>query len=172
MREREALERYLEQLEQSAEPDEVVIAPRAVASALEKLHRHSEPEVGFRRTTQGFMAAYNVPAAVDAEPALLVAQPVTLQAGDNGSLQPLAEAAQAATGGPAQRRASCRRCLPTVACTVAEMARCSTARNLRTNRRATGSCARPGRLSLANNECGKIVPCAMQHNPKSAEPAL
>jgi len=31
-----------------------------------------------------------------------VAQPVTLQAGDNGSLQPLAEAAQAATGGPAQ----------------------------------------------------------------------
>ena len=67
MREREALERYLEQLEQSAEPDEVVIDPRAVASALEKLHRHSEPEVGFRRTTQGFMAAYNVPAAVDAE---------------------------------------------------------------------------------------------------------
>jgi hypothetical protein len=31
-----------------------------------------------------------------------VAQQVTVQAGDNGSLQPMAEAAQAATGGPAQ----------------------------------------------------------------------
>src|SRR5882672_7865223 len=35
--EREALERYLEQLEQSDERDEVVIDPSAVASALEKL---------------------------------------------------------------------------------------------------------------------------------------
>jgi transposase len=33
---------------------------------------------------------------------LIVAQQVTVQAGDNGSLQPMAEAAQAATGGPAQ----------------------------------------------------------------------
>ncbi len=40
VREREALERYLEQLEQSDEQDEVVIDPSAVASALEKLHRH------------------------------------------------------------------------------------------------------------------------------------
>jgi len=39
---------------------------------------------------------------VDAEHALIVAQQVTVQAGDNGSLQPMAEAAQAATGGPAQ----------------------------------------------------------------------
>src|SRR5712692_3957392 len=36
------------------------------------------------RTTHGFLPAYNV------------------QAGDNGSLQPMAEAAQAAVGGPAQ----------------------------------------------------------------------
>jgi hypothetical protein len=43
-----------------------------------------------------------VQAAVDAEHALIVAQQVTVQAGDNGSLQPMAEAAQAATGGPAQ----------------------------------------------------------------------
>ncbi len=41
-------------------------------------------------------------AAVDAEHALIVAQQVTVQAGDNGSLQPMAEAAQAATGRPAQ----------------------------------------------------------------------
>src|SRR5216684_3023297 len=98
----EALERYLEQLEQSDEQDEVVIDPSAVASALEKLHRHPEPEVAFMRTTHGFLPAYNVQAAVDAEHALIVAQQVTVQAGDNGSLQPMAEAAQAATGGPAQ----------------------------------------------------------------------
>jgi transposase len=101
VREREALERYLEQLEQS-EQDEVVIDPSAVAGALEKLREHPEPEVGFMRTTQGFLPAYNVQAAVDAEHALIVAQQVTVQAGDNGSLQPMAEAAQAATGGPAQ----------------------------------------------------------------------
>ena len=102
VREREALERYLEQLEQSDEQDEVVIDPSAVAGALEKLREHPEPEVGFMRTTQGFIPAYNVQAAVDAEHALIVAQQVTVQAGDNGSLQPMAEAAQAATGGPAQ----------------------------------------------------------------------
>src|ERR1700686_3754069 len=100
VREREALERYLEQLEQSDEQDEVVIDPSAVASALEKLHRHPEPEVAFMRTTHGFIPAYNVQAAVDADHALIVAQQVTVQAGDNGSLQPMAEAAQAATGGP------------------------------------------------------------------------
>ena len=102
VREREALERYLEQLEQSDEQDEVVIDPSAVAGALEKLREHPEPEVGFMRTTQGFIPAYNVQAAVDAEHALIVAQQVTVQAGDNGSLQPMAEAAQAAAGGPAQ----------------------------------------------------------------------
>jgi transposase len=134
VREREALERYLEQLEQSDEQDEVVIDPSAVASALEKLHRQREPEVAFRRTTPGFLPAYNVPAAVDAAHALLVAQQVTVPAGDNGSLQPMAEAAPAAAGlrsrstwlplratrmerrpQPARRRASCRMCLPTVA---------------------------------------------------------
>jgi hypothetical protein len=74
VREREALERYLEQLEQSDEQDEVVIDPSAVAGALEKLREHPEPEVGFMRTTQGFIPAYNVQAAVDAEHALIVAQ--------------------------------------------------------------------------------------------------
>jgi hypothetical protein len=67
VRDREDLERYLEQLEQSDEQDEVVIDRSAVASALEKLHRHPEPEVAFMRTTHGFLPAYNVQAAVDAE---------------------------------------------------------------------------------------------------------
>jgi len=72
VREREALERYLEQLEQSDEQDEVVIDASAVASALEKLRQHPEPEVGFMRTTQGLIPGYNVQAAVDAEHALIV----------------------------------------------------------------------------------------------------
>ena len=101
IRERAALERYLEQLEQSDQQDEVVIDRSAVASALEKLRQHPEPEAGLMHTSHGLIPAYNVPAAVDAEHALIVAQQVTVQAGDNGSLQPMAEAAQAATGGPA-----------------------------------------------------------------------
>jgi len=99
---RQALERYLEQLEQSDQQDEVVIDSNAVASALEKLRQHPEPEVGFMRTTQGLAPAYNVQAAVDAEHALIVVQQVTDQAADNRSLQPIAEAAKAAVGEPAQ----------------------------------------------------------------------
>ena len=100
VREREALERYLEQLEETDQQDEVVIDPAAVASALEKLRQHREPEARFMRTANGMIPAYNVQAAVDAEHALIVAQQVTVQAGDNCSLQPMAEAAQAAVGGP------------------------------------------------------------------------
>jgi transposase len=102
VREREALERYLEQLEQSDRQDEVIIDPGAVASALEKLRQHPEPEVGLMRTTNGITPAYNVQAAVDAEHALIVVQQVTDQAADNRSLQSMAEAAKAAVGGPAQ----------------------------------------------------------------------
>jgi transposase len=99
---RQALERYLEQLEQSDQQDEVVIDSNAVASALEKLRQYPEPEVGFMRTTQGLAPAYNVQAAVDAEHALIVVQQVTDQAADNRSLQPMAEAAKVAVGEPAQ----------------------------------------------------------------------
>jgi transposase len=89
VREREALERYLEQLEQTDQQDEVVIDPGAVASALEKLRQHPEPEAGFMHSPQGLIPAYNVQAAVDAEHALIVAQQVTDQAADNRSLQPM-----------------------------------------------------------------------------------
>jgi hypothetical protein len=49
-----------------------------VASALEKLRRHPEPEVAFMRRNQGFIPAYDVQAGVDAEHALIVAQPRVL----------------------------------------------------------------------------------------------
>jgi len=100
--EREAVKRYLEQLEQADEGDEVVIDPAAVAAALEKLNRHPEPEAHLMRVGHGHAPApaYNVQTAVDAEHALIVAQQVTTQATDNRSLLPMAQAASQAVGAP------------------------------------------------------------------------
>ncbi|MDR3796750.1 MAG: IS1182 family transposase [Terracidiphilus sp.] len=100
--EREAVKRYLEQLEQADEQDEMVIDPAAVATALEKLNRHPEPEAHLMRVGHGHVPtpAYNVQTAVDAEHALIVAQQVTTQATDNRSLLPMAEAASLAVGAP------------------------------------------------------------------------
>lgn len=100
VRERLALERYLERLEASDCQDEPVIDGSAVASALEKLRQHGEPEVGFMPTRQGQVPAYNVQTAVDAEHGLIVVQQVTDQANDTRSLLPMAEAAQAVVGKP------------------------------------------------------------------------
>jgi len=99
---REAVKRYLEQLEQADEGDEVVIDPAAVAAALEKLNRHPEPEAHLMRVGHGHAPApaYNVQTAVDAEHALIVAQQVTTQATDNRSLLPMAQAASQAVGAP------------------------------------------------------------------------
>src|SRR6266545_1363456 len=77
VRERDAMKRYLEQLEKADEQDEVIIDPSAVAAALEKLKNHPEPEARFMRMAQGHAPAYNVQTAVDAEHALIVAQKVT-----------------------------------------------------------------------------------------------
>jgi transposase len=100
VRERDAMKRYLEQLDAADEQDEVVIDPSAVRAALEKLKSHAEPEAHFMRTANGFAPAYNVQTAVDAEHALIVAQQVTAEATDNRSLLPMAEAAKAAIGDP------------------------------------------------------------------------
>lgn len=171
VREREALERYLEQLEQTDQQDEVVIDKAAVASALEKLRQHREPEAVFMRTANGVIPAYNVQAAVDAEHALIVAQQVTVQASDNRSLQPMAEAAQAALGGPTQpinvvadagysngeqaEACEAKGILPHVPANRGVNnhgdGTHSTARNLSISLRAIRSCARRGRLLLANN---------------------
>lgn len=98
--ERRSLERYLEQMEQADGEEEVEVDSEAVAAALEKLRQHPEPEARFMRTTNGKVPAYNVQTAVDAEHALIVTQQVSDEATDNRSLQPMAEAAQAAVGGP------------------------------------------------------------------------
>ena len=100
VREGEALKRYLDELASADAQDEVVIDPSAVAAALEKLKKHSEPEAGFMRTGDGTAPAYNVQTAVDAEHALIVVQKVTRESNDTRSLQPMAEAAKVAVGEP------------------------------------------------------------------------
>ena len=99
VREREAMKRYLEQLDAADEQDELVIDPNAVqaALALEKRKNDPEPEARFLR---GQGPWYNVQTAVDAEYALIVAHKVSEQAGDNSLLLPMAEAAKQALGDP------------------------------------------------------------------------
>jgi transposase len=101
VRERDAVERYLEQLDAADAQDEVMIDSSAVQAALEKLKSAPEPEARVMRTASGFAPAYNVQTAVDAEHALIVAQKVTDEATDNRSLLPMAEAAKHAVGDPA-----------------------------------------------------------------------
>jgi transposase len=96
--ERILLERYLANLDASDGEDELRVENGAAALALEKLRRHAEPEVGFMKTAQGMLPAYNVQTAVDAEQGLIVAHKVSDEPADNRSLLPMAEAAQAAVG--------------------------------------------------------------------------
>lgn len=97
--ERMQWERYLEGLDTADGEDELRVENGAVALALEKLRQHTEPEVGFMKTSQGMLPAYNVQTAVDAEHGLIVAQKVSDEPADNRSLLPMAEAAQAALEG-------------------------------------------------------------------------
>ena len=96
VRERQALERYLDSMEEADEEQRASIDPSAIASALAKLKQHPEPEARFMPVAGTKAPAYNVQTAVDAEHALIVAHAVTLDAGDNGQLQPMAEAAKKA----------------------------------------------------------------------------
>ena len=100
VREREAVKRYLDQMESADEQDEVVIDPSAVAAALEKLKQDPEPEARLMRTRNGIAPAYNVQTAVDAEHGIIVAQQVTTEATDNRSLLKMAEAAKQALDNP------------------------------------------------------------------------
>jgi transposase len=100
VRERDAVKRYLEQLDRADEQEEWVVDPSAVAAALEKLKQDPEPEARFMRTTDGKRPAYNVQTAVDTEHGLIVAQKVTTESNDQRSLLPMAEAAKQALGDP------------------------------------------------------------------------
>ena len=100
IREREALKRYLDQLERADKQNEVVIDATAVADALEKLKNDPEPEASFMNIGRQLTPGYNVQTAVDAEHALIVAQKVTTNANDQRMLLPMAEAAKQAVGSP------------------------------------------------------------------------
>jgi transposase len=103
VRERQALERYLDSMEKADEEQQAAIDPSAVASALAKLKQHPEPEARFMPVAGTKAPAYNVQTAVDTEHALIVTHAVTLEAGDNGQLQPMAEAAKKALGAESLR---------------------------------------------------------------------
>jgi transposase len=105
VRERDSVQRYLDQMESADEQEEVVIEPTAVQTALEKLKSDPEPEARFMRTANGKAPAYNVQTAVDAAHALIVAHKVTTEANDQRSLLPMAEAAKQAVGNPASLNA-------------------------------------------------------------------
>jgi transposase len=98
VRERQALEHYLDSMEKADQEQQTTIDPSAVRAALEKLKRHPEPEARFMPVAGTKAPAYNVQTAVDAEHGLIVAHAVTLEAGDNVQLQPMAEAAKKALG--------------------------------------------------------------------------
>lgn len=100
VRERNAVQHYLEQLDRIDAQDEVVIDSSAVQAALERLKSDPEPEARFMRTADGLLPAYNVQTAVDAEHAIIVAQKVTDEATDNRSLLAMGEAAKTALGNP------------------------------------------------------------------------
>jgi transposase len=101
VREREALKRYLDQLERADEQNELEINECAVAEALRKLESDPEPEASFMKIGRQLTPGYNVQAAVDTEHALIVAQKVTTDANDQRMLLPMAEMAKQAVGSPA-----------------------------------------------------------------------
>src|SRR6201997_3964321 len=96
VRERRALEQYLDSCEKADDEQQVSIDPTAVQAALVKLKQHPEPEAGLMKMGSTIAPAYNVQTAVDAEHALIVTHADVLDAADNRQLQPMAEAAKQA----------------------------------------------------------------------------
>jgi transposase len=96
VRERLALQRYLDSVEKADKEQQESIGPSAVQAALEKLKRHPEPEAGFMLMRQTSLPAYNIQTAVDSEHALIVAHAVVLDASDIRCLKPMTEAAKRA----------------------------------------------------------------------------
>jgi hypothetical protein len=97
-RERVELRRYLDKIEKADEEQQTNIDPSAIQAALEKLKQHPEPDANFMLVRQIALPAYNVQTAVDAEPAIIVAPSVTLDASDIRCLKPMADAAKEAIG--------------------------------------------------------------------------
>lgn len=97
-RERFQLQRYLDSMEKVDNEQHPEIDMSGVQAALEKLKHHPEPEVGFMMMGRHTQPAYNLQSAVDAEHALINAHDVVLDAADNRSLEPMADAAKTVLG--------------------------------------------------------------------------
>jgi transposase len=99
VRERLALQRYLNSIEKADEEEpQAQIDQSAVQITLEKLRRNPEPEAGFMLVRQQALPAYNIQTAVDTEHALIVTHAVVPDASDIRCLLPMAEAAKRALG--------------------------------------------------------------------------
>jgi hypothetical protein len=96
VRERVALQRYLDSVEKADTEQGTKIDQSGVQAALEKLKQNAEPEAGFMLVRQQALPAYNIQTAVDSEHALIVAHAVVLDASDIRCLRPMAEAAKEA----------------------------------------------------------------------------
>jgi transposase len=97
-RERFQLQRYLDSMEKMDDEQTPELDNSNVQAALEKLKNHPEPEGGFMIMGRHTQPAYNLQSAVDAEHALIIAHDVVLDAADNRSLEPMANAAKAVLG--------------------------------------------------------------------------
>ena len=97
VRERLALQRYLDSIEKTDAAQETKIDKSAVQAAIEKLKQNAEPEAGFMLVRQQALPAYNIQTAVDSGHALIVAHAVVLDASDIRCLRPMAEAAKQST---------------------------------------------------------------------------
>jgi hypothetical protein len=100
MGEREAVKRYLDQLEAADNEDEVVIDNGAVGEALKKLQQNPEPEARFMRTTAGAGACLQ-----RADGSRYPTLPDRGAAGDDGGQR---------QSQPAKPKGSCRMCRPIV----------------------------------------------------------
>lgn len=98
VRERLALQRYLDNADKADEESQTSIDPSAVQAAIEKLKRNAELEAGFMLVRQQALPAYNIQTAVDAQHALIITHEVVLDASDIRCLRPMAEAAKRALG--------------------------------------------------------------------------
>jgi hypothetical protein len=98
VRERLALQRYLDSVNKAHEEPQTNIDQSAVQGALKKLKKNPEPKAGFTLVRQQALPAYNIQTAVDAEHALIVTHAVVLDASDIRCLRPMAETAKRALG--------------------------------------------------------------------------
>lgn len=96
VRDRLALQRYLDSVEKADEEQQLNIDTSAVQAAIEKLKQHPEPDAGYMLVRQTALPAYNIQTAVDSQHALIVAHAVVSDASDIRCLKPMADAARKA----------------------------------------------------------------------------